>query len=264
VSATLSRSYHAEAENDTPAPLYEREDPPMDVYVVEDEPVTRATLIEALSRRGHTVAAYADGEEAWLACQRQLPSLVLVDWLLPGIDGLELSRRIRSLPTGRSTVILIVTARDRPGDLETALGAGVDDYLAKPLRLETLAVRLAVEEKRVAVVQARDRAEAALQEHTRLQGALLAAGTVQHYLGNQLSITMGYAELLASDARMHPDLRPLALEAVDGVVAARETLARLLVITRIETLDGLGGPPVLDLERSAPLDPALNGGVVDR
>src|SRR5688500_14110371 len=139
--------------------LHAREDRPIDVYVVEDDPATRAALLEALSRRGHAVAAFADGEEAWLACQRRLPALVLVDWLLPGLDGLELCRRVRALPAGRSPVILIITARDRPGDLEEALAAGVDDYLAKPLRLETLAVRLAVEEKRVAVVQARDRAE---------------------------------------------------------------------------------------------------------
>lgn len=232
----------------------------MDAYVIEDEPATRAALIEALTRRGHVVAAFADGDEAWLACQRRLPSLLLVDWLLPGMDGLELCRRVRALPDGRSPVILIVTARDRPGDLEEALAAGVDDYLAKPLRLETLAVRLAVEEKRVAVVQARDRAESALRENVRLQGALLAAGTVQHYLGNQLSMTMGYAEMLATDDRLHPDLRELALEAVDGVVEARQTLARLLQITRIETIDGLGGPPVLDLERSAPPEQTTTGG----
>ena len=113
-------------------------------------------------------------------------------------------------------------------------------------------MRLAVEEKRVTVIQARDRAEAALREHTRLQGVLLAAGTVQHYLGNQLALTMGYAELLANDARLPADLRDLALEAVDGVVAARQTLLELSEITRIETVEGLGGPPVLDLARSGP------------
>jgi DNA-binding response OmpR family regulator len=224
----------------------------MDAMVVEDDEATRVVLSSVLAARGHHVTTFAAGEEALLACRRRLPRLMLVDWLLPRRDGLELCREVRRMVGGYGVAILVVTVRDEPGDLEAVLAAGADDYLAKPFALGTLTVRLAVAERHAAVLAQRDEAEAAAREQIRLQGALLAAATVQHHLGNQLSITMGYAEMLKQAPGLDLRLRGLAQEAFDGVVAARETLHRLAGITRLE-LDGeLGGPPVLDLARSAP------------
>jgi len=227
----------------------------MNVLLVEDDREMRLLVARLLRRRGHTLAACADAEDAWRICQVELPPLLLVDWLLPGMDGLELCRRIRGLPGGRSAVILVMTVRTSPGDLERVLAAGADDYLPKPFDARAIQVRLGVAERHVEVVQARDRAEAALLEKSRLEGALLAAGSVQHYLGNQLALTLGYSELLARDPRLHPELRPLAEEASAGVIEARQTLEKLNAITRLATDEARGGPPVLDLERSSRREP---------
>src|SRR6478672_1166634 len=129
----------------------------VDIYVVEDDPATRSVLSHELARRGHVVAVFADAGQAWLACQRRLPRLML----LSESDGLDLCRRVRTLPNGGSIVILVVTVRDQPGDLEAVLAAGADDYLARPFEASTLAVRLTVAERQTQIVQTRARAEAA-------------------------------------------------------------------------------------------------------
>lgn len=93
---------------------------------------------------------------------------------------------------------------------------------------------------------------AAREEAARLQGALLAARTMQHHLRNQLALTAGYSELLANDRRLPAALHAHAREAVAGVKAATETLDKLQRLTRLEEDSSLAGlPRVLDLERSA-------------
>src|SRR3978361_984053 len=99
----------------------------MKALVVEDSPTTRTMLVQVLSRRGYTVQAHADADAAWLACQAETFPLAVLDWLLPGRDGLELCRRIRQLPGGDRSIILVLTARDQPGDLAAVLAAGADD-----------------------------------------------------------------------------------------------------------------------------------------
>jgi PAS domain S-box-containing protein len=88
-------------------------------------------------------------------------------------------------------------------------------------------------------------------ERSRLEGALLAARTAQHALNNQLALTVGYTDVLATDLSLPPDLRALALEALSGAQAAAATLQQLQRITHLEEIDQAGPGPVLDLARSA-------------
>ncbi len=128
----------------------------MNTLVVEDEQDIRAMLTQVLERREHTVTACADAEAAWALLQEQAFPLILVDWRLPGMDGLELCRRVRTLPHAQHSHILVLTAYVQQADLQTALTAGADDYLAKPFALEVLHLRLAIAERYTA-------ADAALQ-----------------------------------------------------------------------------------------------------
>jgi DNA-binding response OmpR family regulator len=121
----------------------------MDVLLVEDNPDMRALLQLMLEKRSHTVTSVADGESGWANYARHHFPLVILDWILPGIDGLEVCRRIRSSPNGADSLILMITANTHLGDLEEALTVGVDDYLTKPFELELLNVRLAIAEQRV-------------------------------------------------------------------------------------------------------------------
>ena len=81
----------------------------------EDDPGVRVLLETVLTLRGHGVEAYGDGEQAWQAFERGGFSLIVLDWMLPGLDGLEICRRIRATPGGEMPVVLAITARDDRG-----------------------------------------------------------------------------------------------------------------------------------------------------
>lgn len=222
----------------------------MRVLLIEDDATMSALVNDVLVNRGHEVAVHGDIQSAWQAVEAESFPLIVADWMLPGGDGLEFCRRLRSAPNGRDPVVMIMTARNTPRDLAMVLEAGANDYIAKPFDVAFLHVRLTIAEQHVEAVAARARAEAAQQVAARVEGALLAATTVEHNLGNQLARTLGYSEMLAEDARLPDDLRELALIAKQGVLDATATLDRLLRITRLEEAQDLRGPPVLDLERS--------------
>jgi DNA-binding response OmpR family regulator len=109
------------------------------VLIVDDEPNLRHTLSYSLQREGHEVAQAADGETALATAERQPLDLVILDLMLPGIDGLEVCRRLRQ----RSGVpILMLTARDTEIDRVVGLEVGADDYLAKPFSMRELLARV--------------------------------------------------------------------------------------------------------------------------
>jgi len=132
--------------------------------VVEDDEDMRRLIERVLVIHGHDVVTCADAESAWTAYQRETYSLVLLDWMLPGMDGLEMCKRIRTHPYGDRSIIVVITARDTPTDLQEVLGAGANDYVAKPVTFEMLKVRLAVAEQSVRNLNRRREAEAALRE----------------------------------------------------------------------------------------------------
>jgi CheY-like chemotaxis protein len=103
------------------------------VLVVEDDPMSRELLADILSASGWSVTPVESGEEALVAAASQELDLVLLDIGLPGIDGFETVRRLRSLPATRRVPIVAVTALAMTGDAERALAEGFDAYLTKPL-----------------------------------------------------------------------------------------------------------------------------------
>ena len=131
--------------------------------LVEDSAETRMVLEAVLVAHGWAVDSFDTAETAWAACQEQSYDLAVLDWMLPGMDGLELCRQIRAEPSGDATAILVITGRDHPDDLDAALVAGADDFVTKPVDSGLLAVRLAVAEKLIRSRRDRLRAEAELR-----------------------------------------------------------------------------------------------------
>ena len=136
----------------------------MKVLLVEDDPTTRALLHGLLRSRGHEVTACPDAETGWAAYQQASYPIVVLDWVLPGMDGLQLCRQMRALPDGDRSVIVLLTSRDQPQDLQDVLDAGADDYLAKPAGAARLNVRLAVAERQVRNIAQRKEAEAKVRD----------------------------------------------------------------------------------------------------
>jgi two-component system response regulator MprA len=110
------------------------------VLVVDDEPAVRDALRRALTLEGYEVDLAEDGIEGVTAAATRGPDAIVLDLLMPGLDGLEVCRRIRE--SGDRTPILMLTARDEVRDRVAGLDAGADDYLAKPFALEELNARL--------------------------------------------------------------------------------------------------------------------------
>lgn len=100
------------------------------VLIAEDDPAARAIMTRLLSRSGYRVVTAEDGTQA-LALAEHAVDIALVDWMMPGVDGLEVCRRLKAATDGR-TYVIMVTARARKTDLVHALESGADDYVTKP------------------------------------------------------------------------------------------------------------------------------------
>jgi two-component system response regulator MprA len=112
----------------------------MRILVVDDEQAVREALERALRLDGYEVDLAADGIEALALISKRPPDAVILDLMMPQIDGLEVCRRMRT--DGDRTPVLILTARDAVSDRVTGLDAGADDYVVKPFALEELLARL--------------------------------------------------------------------------------------------------------------------------
>ncbi|HWW61770.1 MAG TPA: response regulator transcription factor [Thermoanaerobaculia bacterium] len=121
------------------------------VAVVDDEENIRETVGFALRREGYPVELYATGLDAWRAFQLKLPGLVILDILMPEMDGLELCRKIRAI--SEATPIIFLTSRDEELDRVLGLEIGADDYLCKPFSMRELLARVKVLFRRAALDQ---------------------------------------------------------------------------------------------------------------
>lgn len=108
------------------------------ILIVEDSPDNLELSRILLSGAGYVVQAATDAEEALAVLQSFRPALILMDLQLPGMDGLELTRRLKADPATRDIIILAHTAYAMKADEQQALGAGCDGYLAKPVAIRTL------------------------------------------------------------------------------------------------------------------------------
>src|SRR6266540_3454096 len=127
----------------------------MKVLIAEDDPVSRRLLEVKLRRWGHEVIVVGDGSEAWRVLQQaDAPQLAILDWMMPGMDGVQVCREVRSRAEGRYTYLLLLTARGQKEDIVQGIEAGADDYLTKPFDSTELQARLRAGE-RVLDLQAR-------------------------------------------------------------------------------------------------------------
>jgi two-component system phosphate regulon response regulator PhoB len=112
------------------------------ILVVEDEAALVTLLRYNLEREGFRVAAAADGEEALLLAREEKPDLILLDWMLPLLSGIEVCRQLRRMTETRSVPIIMLTARGEEGDKLRGLDSGADDYITKPFSPSELVARI--------------------------------------------------------------------------------------------------------------------------
>jgi two-component system phosphate regulon response regulator PhoB len=112
------------------------------ILVVEDEAPLLTMLRYNLEKQGFRVDEAADGQEALTKIAETRPDVVLLDWMLPVMSGIEVCRQIRRKPTTRDLPVIMVTARTEDADAVRALNTGADDYITKPFQIDTLLARI--------------------------------------------------------------------------------------------------------------------------
>lgn len=174
------------------------------ILIIEDEPKLLRNLREGLSEEGFDVLTAADGEAGYRMATTEPIDLVLLDLMLPGMPGLELLTAMRE--QGRSTPVLVLTAKDRIGDRVAGLDGGADDYLVKPFAFDELLARI----------------RALLRRSSETQTRILRIGRLEVNT-SQRRVTLSGSELALS-AREYELLEYLIAHA--GQVLSREEIAR--------------------------------------
>jgi CheY-like chemotaxis protein len=155
--------------------------PATKVLIADDDAVSCKVLEGTLKQWGHEVVAVRDGQAAWdLLKQEDPPRLALLDWMMPGLEGPEVCRRVRALARPVPTYIILLTAKGKSDDVVAGLESGADDYVTKPFDRQELRSRIRVGERVVALQQGlADRVrelETALGQVKQLKGLLPICG----------------------------------------------------------------------------------------
>lgn len=186
----------------------------MRILLADDDRAMCDLLEAVLAALGHKVETTMDGAAAWAAYQADPAPLVVLDWEMPGLDGLEVCRRIRAHPEGERSYVLMVTARSGSAHLEEVLDAGADDYLAKPVSPDDLSARLRIAERRMELGARRREAEAELREARYLAGIGELSISLQHEINNPLTAVLTTVQLLNA-GMFEPEELPASLQTIE-------------------------------------------------
>ena len=223
----------------------------MRVLAAEDNPVFQSMLKTMLTKWGYQAIMARSGTEAWRVLESEdAPRLAVLDWMMPGMDGLEICRRIRSANREPYIYILLLTARTESQDLIEGMDAGADDYLTKPFNAHELRVRLHAGRRILDLQEELLKAREALREqatHDGLTGLLNRTGVLEKLddelarasrTGTPVSVLMADLDLFKSinDTRGH----------LVGDAVLREAARRLkTAVRRYDSVGRYGGEEFL-------------------
>ena len=217
---------------------------PLRTLVVDDSSSMRGLLRELLCERDYEVAVARTAEEALEAHLAQPFQLMLVDWTLPGMSGLDLCRMVRSRPGGEDVVILVITGRNRAEDLNAVLDAGASDYLSKPIDPEILGTRLLIAERTIEEATRRAAERQDMESRLAFADRMASVGTlaagVAHELNNPLMYVLSNLHLTreqidsSSETAWLEHARQQLDEAIHGAVRMQNIVRDLKTFSRVD------------------------------
>lgn len=226
----------------------------MKLLVVDDDELMRYLLETVGVAAGHEVVVAANGRAALEAYTEHRPDLVVLDWEMPEMDGLEACRRIRGSDGGSTAFILIVTARDGHEDLASVLEAGADDYVSKPASVEHLRARFVIAARRIELDRARRAAEEALARSRWLAGIGETTLALEHEINNPLAALLGHAALLEMGGDTPEEERQHIGVVVEQAKRIGTVVKRLAKLKEPTSVEYLRGARMLDLSRGTEED----------
>ena len=175
----------------------------MKTLLVEDDRVVLRMMVDFLRQRGHTVVPCENAESAWDAYLQEPFSLIVTDWLMEGMSGVDLIRKIRQAEGGHFPVILVITVKNRAHDVKEALAAGADDFISKPMNPDLLNVRMSIAESKVRAQQSQRVAEEARREAEERFSQLVTHIPQAFWIANPDRTTFEYVSPAAGDVYGH-------------------------------------------------------------
>ena len=216
----------------------------MKILIAEDNMTSRRILESILVKWNYDVISACDGNEAWEKLQeKDPPKLIILDWMMPGINGVEICRRLRRPDAVEAIYIILLTARDEKNDIVEGLGAGADDYIAKPFDKEELRARIDVG-RRVVELQT------ALLEKEKLQVIFEMTGAICHELSQPMQAISGNLELMLMNIQKDNPLYRNVKTIKDQVDRMGDITRKLKRVTRYKTKDYINSK-IIDLDSSA-------------
>ncbi|MHB2019893.1 MAG: ATP-binding response regulator [Candidatus Xenobia bacterium] len=209
------------------------------ILVVDDNLQNRQVAAGHLNAAGYAVSQAESGEKALAQFSREAPDLVLLDVMMPGLDGFETCRRMRSLKGGQDVAIVFFTALNDVGTHEDALSSGADDFLTKPINRTELLLRV---RSLIRVKRLQEELRSGYELIRVQRDALLAAQSrkeeltafLVHDLKNQLTVIMGNAQFLITDASLPQGSLEIVQDVVDSSESMHRMVLNLLDISRSE------------------------------
>ena len=201
----------------------------MEILIAEDEEVTRVMLQTALERWGYDVKSTCDGNEAWAAMQeKDAPQLAILDWMMPGMDGPVLCRKLREQDRRDPLYLILLTAKGERRDIVEGLEAGADDYVVKPYDIEELKARTNVG-KRIITLQNE------LWKRVRFQGIIEMTGAMCRGMDQPLQVVLGHAELLLQRMKASDPYYEAIKEIEVAIERLGELAEKVMRVTRYES-----------------------------
>lgn len=226
--------------------------PSLRIILADDDLLMRDLLQTVLSAYGHEVEVFQNGAEAWAAFEERPSAMVVLDWEMPEMDGLEVCRRIRKHEDGAATYVLMITARSKAADLDDVLAAGADDYLSKPVTASNIAARLRIAENRIEVGAARRRAEEELRKARYLAGVGEISLALQHEINNPLAALLTTTAIVKEGMVDAKDI-PASLETIDTQARRiADVMKRLREVQTDKSVEYAHGQRMVDLGEKKP------------
>jgi len=181
----------------------------MNVLVVDDDGIIRLLLRSALTKLGHTVTEAVDGREALAVWQEEHHALIISDWMMPDLDGLELCRQIRAEKGADFAYLILLTSRTGKANYLEAMKAGADDFISKPFEKDQFAARVRVAQRILELHENlraanRDLERRVFERTAELESALAAKSEflsrASHELRTPMNHVLGFAQLLEQDS----------------------------------------------------------------